>query len=218
MRISHRHRFVFISKPKCATTSMRKLLDPYSDVFSGEKYPFHHHAKAFELKMHFDEVGWQWDEYFRFMTIRNPWAMVVSWFTYAKPDRNGHYWYQPNLYDPSELMSFDDWVTSPRTYHRFRWEDGELKERVWRNDFSGITAEEYALDRDGDRLVDRILRSEHLEEELPEICERIGIPYQPPETLNTTQHRPYREYYNDRSRQYVASQFEYDIELGKYQF
>ena len=120
MRISHKYKFVFISKPKCATTSVRKVLDQYSDIHSTDSYPYHHHSNAQELKWHFEEMNWEWDQYYKFITIRNPWDMVVSWYHYAKPDSKGNYWYQKNCYDENNLMSFRDWVISgKKTFHKY---------------------------------------------------------------------------------------------------
>jgi len=96
MRISHKHKFIFLSKPKCASESIREKLNKFSDIKSEGKYPYHHHTTAFELRMHFNAMGWNWDEYFSFTTIRNPWDMIVSLYHYGKPDKNGLYFYEKN--------------------------------------------------------------------------------------------------------------------------
>ena len=59
MRISHRHRFVFFANPKTGSSSVREVIDPYSDVCPPRNYamrtsenPFYPHmppAEAFSI-------------------------------------------------------------------------------------------------------------------------------------------------------------------------
>ena len=92
MRISHRHKFVFISNPKCATETIRLFLDEHSDIKSTHSGPFRHHVQAKVLMKHFYELGWEWGKYFKFGTIRNPWARAVSQFFYHKEQKEFPEW------------------------------------------------------------------------------------------------------------------------------
>ncbi|WP_367268204.1 sulfotransferase family 2 domain-containing protein [uncultured Thiohalocapsa sp.] len=78
MRISHQHRFVFLSNPQSGSTSIRIALDPYSDIKSSTEFPYHHHTNARRLKEHFLKQGWDWNSYFKFTTVRNPWDRMVA--------------------------------------------------------------------------------------------------------------------------------------------
>jgi hypothetical protein len=35
-------------------------------------------------------MAWDWNNYFKFITVRNPWDMLVSFYHYGKPDENGN--------------------------------------------------------------------------------------------------------------------------------
>jgi len=84
MRISHRYKFVFLSHARTGSQTVRRLLDPFSDVTSvhysqtDETNPFYNHISALELKNEFDRRCWDWSAYRKFCFTRNPWERVVS--------------------------------------------------------------------------------------------------------------------------------------------
>ena len=84
MRISHKHKFVFIAVPKTGSTSVRSVIDPYSDIASvnDKNSPYKHHTTALNLKNHFESQDWEWNSYYKFSTVRNPWARRVSSWVY----------------------------------------------------------------------------------------------------------------------------------------
>jgi len=69
-------------------------------------------------------------------------------------------------------------------------------------------------DDNGNILVDRVCRTEHLQEEFDWICERVNFPKQ---TLpSKPERRRYQDYYDDESRAIVADLAKVDITLFKY--
>ena len=78
MRISHKLKFIFFSIPRTASESIRSALDPYSDIKSEPKGLYHNHITALALRNHFNEMGWVWDDYFKFAFVRNPWDRFVG--------------------------------------------------------------------------------------------------------------------------------------------
>jgi hypothetical protein len=202
MRISHKHRFIFLSKPRCASESIRSILDKYSDIKSSDKYPYHHHTSALELKQYFKKNGWNWDEYFKFISIRNPWDMLVSLYHYSKPDLNGLYFWERKkngkTYQPNNPMTFEDWIN--------------------KNNFYYWTLNRFILDEKGEWLVDLIIRTEELSEGMRRFFNELNLPALGIPHINKTTHKNYRHYYNTAMKNKVKKHFELDIEVGEYDF
>ena len=83
MRISIRKRFVFLSNPRCGSQSIRAMLQPYSDILSTVEKPFHHHSNARVIKRALKRLDFDWEEFYSFTTIRNPWARAASFWEYG---------------------------------------------------------------------------------------------------------------------------------------
>ncbi len=227
MRISHKHKFIFLSKPKCASESIREKLNEFSDIKSGEEYPYHHHTTAFELRMHFNSMGWNWDEYFSFTTIRNPWDMIVSLYHYGKSDKNGIYFYEKDRYgierNENNLISFEEWIMSEniaKSWHMHKIHQGELKQGLWLNDFSLYTIDNYIKDCVGQTIISKIVTVENLNEGMQEVFETIGIKNDHfiAKTNASQREKEYQKYYTTQSRKKIEREFYADIELGKYTF
>jgi len=82
VRISHGHKFYFISIPKTGSETIRSLLNPYSDVLSQPRGEFSHHITELQMESSFERHGWNIGDYFGFTAVRNPWARLVSWHNY----------------------------------------------------------------------------------------------------------------------------------------
>lgn len=201
MRISHKYKFIFICIPKTASESIRKALNPYSDIISSSKFPYYWHVKAQELKMHFEKIDWAWNGYFKFAFIRNPWERLVSRYHYSKPDKNLKYWHTDG-WDESDLISFDEYIKTC-------------------NDKMGcchdVNQLDYITDDKGGFLVDFVGRYENLEEDWKVICDRIGIKTGI-SCINASKHKHYSLYFTEETKQIVIEWFKRDIEKFNYKF
>lgn len=61
MRISHKHKFIWVSKPKTGSTSYRKLLDPFCEVVSSDSGDYYHHSSMQSIIKTFTKNGWDFD-------------------------------------------------------------------------------------------------------------------------------------------------------------
>jgi len=201
MRISHRHKFIYISKPKSASESIRQALGDHSDIFSDEDFqsPYYHHTTLRQLKKHFTEMRWDFNSYFKFTSLRNPWDMVVSLYFYAKTDIKGlEFWHKSPDYNAQELMPFKTWVKSGKAE-------------------SFYTLKNFICDENGNNLVDHVVRIENINFDLDLVASQLGITLNCPH-LNQTCHKKYSEYYDGETKEIIAKSFKFDIEYGGYEF
>ena len=165
MRISHRHKFVFFSSPKTGSESIRALLDPLSDVRdvqfpqASEASPFYSHIRPTEARAAFARFGWPYDDYYRFVFVRNPWKRMVSLYLMVR-----------RLF-PQYGGTFADWLRAAQPDgpggggpDRARW----LK-------YGTYSLDAYAGDGNGRLLVDEVFRLEDVAE-VPERLRARGIP------------------------------------------
>ena len=208
MRVSHKFKIIFLSNPKTGSTSVRKILNKYSEIKSGitDKNLFHH-LNALKAKKYFEENNIDiWYDYVSITTIRNPFERAVSNYFYSKPDKYGIHFYQDN-YDESTIfeMDFNKWLKTKIEIH------GKVP--------GLISFEEFCCDENGNCIVDYVIPIEKIDIELPKLLKRLGINYNDniPRS-NKTSHKRYQFYFNDESRKLIEEKYKKDIEIGGYVF
>jgi hypothetical protein len=228
MRLSHRYRFIFFSNPKTGSESVRALLDPYSDV-AGVPYwqrtadmPFYSHIRPVEVRDLFLERGWDFEGYFRFTFVRNPWARLVSLYEmifHGKPlllvgsARSG------KVRDVLGLHP------SPRGFRR--WLRGTAADgpggggpddQRWQR-YGTYTVRAYAGDEQGSLLVSRVIRLEDIDRELTSVLSELRLPGVGPgaiPAINRRKYGSYVSYYDDATAELVAQRYAEDVETYGY--
>ena len=211
--ISHKHKCIFVQVPKTGSTSIRVLLgkpirphlnlweiktlmESYWPVRGGRTNRI---IESFYLMLPRErrlEIGrQQFESYFKFGFVRNPWDRVVS------------------LYERREAtelraqMTFDqfvDWIqyssstcihSSP---HRYQLD--------------------WFVDPNGKVLADFIGRFERLEQDWAFVARKLGLSERLPHSRANPRPRHYTDYYTERTRRVVAEKFRVDIETFGYLF
>lgn len=229
MIISHRHRFIFIKTHKTAGSSMEMALGPLcgpDDVItsmetnedSGVPRNYHENTRIGRLyarsRLARKIIGrrspllgawfWEhmpagrvrelvtppvWSGYHKFCFERNPWEKVVSYYNWKKHGQG------------KSLPPFKRYVMEKP--HRLP-RDGDLY-------FDGETC-----------LMDEVLDYQDFLQGFAALCIRLGVPFDgrmPREKTGVKRdHEDYREYYNDETREFVASLFRREIALMGYRF
>ena len=208
MRISHRHRFVFLSKYKSASTSVRAALDPVSDVLSSQRYPFYHHTPLVPLKRHFETVGWPWERYFVFTTVRHPVSMLASLYSYGRPDQDGSYWWErhwPRVVSGDRVPE-EEWA-APNPVSFREW--------ILTHDFSRFCLDPFVFDENGDLAAAAVLKVENLAEDLAAVAAKLGLEGLELPHLNHRR-KPIPPSVDPKMLARIRTVFATDIEHGKY--
>lgn len=214
MRISHKHKFIYYSIPKTASESVRFMLDSISDVkivsypqITAEN-PYYSHMRPCEVKRIFDAQQIDFDEYFSFATVRNPWKRMASLFYMARRYA-GERW----------RVSFKEWLgsidpenlVSPPT--NTKWYDHGL-----------LNYATFLEPGPGARPVNKIFRIEDgLEKIIDVIRKRRDLDDWSPKILDLNV-RPnaasssYAELYDDDCIEIVRTLFSSDIEAYDYRY
>ncbi|HCX33467.1 MAG TPA: hypothetical protein DHV08_07860 [Rhodocyclaceae bacterium] len=225
MIISHTHKYIFIKSEKTAGTSIEAALSkhcggedmvtPLGDFWFNRNEKgewihsamnaegFYQHDPAAEVKRKVPpEI---WDGYFKFSITRNPWDRVVSlysWEARNKPELKPHRRLRHKL-----GMPFDEFRETVRLFREFVKGDWENNDRF------------YVMD--GALCVDFVIRYERLQQDLDEVCRRVGLPQLELPRLKAGLRQAghhLSEYYDEASREIVADRHRNDLRLFGYEF
>jgi hypothetical protein len=239
MIISHKHKFVYVHIPKTGGTSIKDALAPY-----GQRFTFHegykipnlrrpgasstsvYHPTASEIRDYFLKMGWDWDAYFKFSFIRNPWDQLVSAYYYRDAYLSENSRYSKKVKWLFDIMSACRFVSksNPRVekiYNKFltiKKRHPKFESILKNTPLTNIAATLWCLDTDDSTMLDFIGRFENLQEDFNTVCNKIGISRQELPHNNKSKHKHYTEYYTDETRDIVAEKLAMDIEYFGYKF
>lgn len=218
MLISYSHNFIFFHVTKAAGTSVKNALQEYAQepehfkikrppkTVDGKPNPFYEmweaslwHAKAREVKKHLTEEVY--NKFYKFAFVRNPWDWQVSYYHFILKETT-HIRYELVKSMKGGFEEYLEWVIA--TKNPFPKGATKLQKDI-------IT------DYDGKLIVDFIGRYETLAEDFDRVSQMLNLNVSLPH-LNSSSHRDYRTYYNDRTKKLVEDYFQEDIELFGYTF
>jgi hypothetical protein len=210
MELSTSHRFIFIHVYRNAGQSITAALEPYlaRPRLTFRRLPLvwplrdwrlqrlreynYGHISARELRAGLPPE--QFERFFKFSFVRNPWSWQVSVFHYIRQRRD-----HP---DHAFFESFRDF-------------DAYLDWRI--NEARPELQSDFLCDQSGELLVDFVGRHERLAADFGALCERLGIPPQLPHK-NGSHHGDFRDYYSPEARVLVEEAYREDIERFGYSF
>ena len=194
MLISHKHQFITIDIPKTGSRSLRESLLPLGviDIHGEPKVDaqFYQHDGAIRAKKQFAKNNWNWNEYFKFTIVRNPWVRYFSFFKYLKR--------KSELYSNSKLMGdylsskshvwqhsglYQNWINQEINYCRQAFDllsssgndQTALKNIILENN----SQDSYYCDKNGEIMVSHIAKFENLNKEFELLCNKVNVNYSP---------------------------------------
>ena len=172
MLISHKHKLITIDIPKTGSRSLRESLLPLGIVdVCGEPNldsEFYQHDVAIRAKKQFAKKNWNWNDYFKFTIVRNPWQRYFSFFKYFKSYGEKYLrrdesidWEQPELNQGKACVEL------------FKDKDDQtvLKNIILNND----SQDAYYCNEKGAIMIDHIATFENLKDEFSFLCSQICI-------------------------------------------
>tara|TARA_A100001011_G_scaffold373329_2_gene432631 strand:- start:112 stop:675 length:564 start_codon:yes stop_codon:yes gene_type:complete len=159
-----------------------------------ENWQVNAHKKHQDLEQYKENYPQEINKYFKFSFLRNPWCRTVSLYNREESIRK------------SEILTFPefvDWITLST--------DTCNKPTPKKNMIDFFTI-------DGEIAMDFIGKTEDLQNGFDIVCDKTGIPRQELPHINSTNHKHYTEYYNDKTKQIIADKFAKDIEYFNYKF
>jgi len=228
MILSHKHRFIFLCNGRTGTTSIERSL---ADLDEGRDYVFD--AKHLFVAKHIPPAILRgcvparvWDDYFKFVFVRNPYDWLVSqWqhnFKLRRIPRDARVkvdWAE--LTPDRKLLVMGRPVEKLAATEVFSCDDIEFLYRFLKQNFKALPyapaslQSSYVFDADGQKMVDFVGRYERLAEDYATILERLGLQRALPH-LNITKRGPFRGYFTPESAALVTRLWATDFETLGY--
>ena len=188
--INHKHKFIFIHTEKTAGTSIEKCFIDNADEVDVE---YKHH----DVRFYFANFK-EFDDYFKFSIVRNPWDRLVSAYNFYK--------------NSMKLIDF--------TFEEFIEKIGNKESML-----DSISFIDYAIKPcfhkiriKGNIVVDFVGKFEKLQEDFDYVCERVGMESVKLPHVKKTKHNYYSEYYTEKLIDIVEEVYVSDITRFDYKF
>lgn len=202
--LSHRFHCIYIHIPKTGGNSVNRVF--------GIEWQDHKDLRRYAEELEPETFG----RYYKFAIVRNPWERILSDYNYqrkkSRPDSSKLFVFD----DAGEKRSFRNWIKAvlenPHRYSADSW-GGDVSEGLhrWSPQVDWLTV-------NGRIAVDTIIRFEELPEVFGRIQRTLGLPPIRLPRRNRRWHWHYSRYFDDTTRNIVASYYAQDVERFGYRF
>lgn len=211
--ISNFEQFIFIHIPKCAGTSMEILIGTNTS-----------HESINVIKNRLSEN--KFNKYYKFSFVRNPWDRAVSFYEFIKkikekePKRK--LTNKKQIYKKINLESFKGFCKDLATYSiedpRIARRDVSRYSRD-KNLISSVFAPMYQFltDKNDNLLMNFVGKFENINEDWKKICKELYFMESLPKK-RVTPHKNYKEYYDNKSIEFIRKWASKDIEMFEYSY
>ncbi|WCN11904.1 sulfotransferase family 2 domain-containing protein [Marinomonas mediterranea] len=184
MYISRQHNFIFCHVPRTGGTS---LFEHIRQHVKDTERVFLQHLSMKEGKV---ILGEEFDTFFKFALVRNPWERFVSWYALmalsdVSFDQNRTA--LNTLPDSPHWQKFDEFLEKASTQKVESFRGNQLFFSQWQQ----------LVDNEDNLLVDEIGRFENYAQDILKFLSKVNVMKPFEENLNGSKHLHYSEYYSD---------------------
>ncbi len=204
MIISNNYKIIYVHIQKTGGSTVSSLM---AENFSDTKQFLNKHDQLLWGKM---SLLQDWDKYFKFTFVRNPWDRLVSWYSMILLAKEKGLVHRNKLwqYVLNNSTDFSSFVANCTAVV----DDFDGKKCLAYNQLDYIANEE------GEKIVDFVGRYETFEKDLKALFRKFGKSLNSVPQINVSSHSHYSTYYTATTKQIVADRFSRDIEFFGYQF
>jgi len=187
--LSQEHRFIWYRVAKVASRTIFDVFDRAEVTFIAE----HPYWVRYAPK--------QYEDYYRFTFVRNPWDRLVSCWSNKVKRTN---FYDFSEADYAEMQKFENFVDFVEAQNVMTCNDPHLRMQSSLIDLNHV---------------DFVGRFENFETDLYKVLDALNIKnIQISKKNKSSNRKPYQSYYNERTKQKVAKMYEKDIRIFNYHF
>ena len=194
MPISNKHKLLFVHINKTAGRSIElgNLFNVPHEVGSDHR----------TVKDYIRKLGYNFNTYFSFSIVRNPWDKMVSMYFFR----------QQRGFDDSLQYEFGEWLEFLPSFPYFQ----NNKHHYYRNQL------DWLVDTSKRVKVNYIIRFENLQEDYSRLLDKLYLDGREYPLLHENKgikrKKDYTQYYDQRSINKVAEYFNLDIKYFRYEF
>lgn len=205
---SDKYKFAYVPIPKNACTTMKISLAK----FLGIEQKGDPHEIKFEFANLLDK---KFKDYFSFTFVRNPWDRLLSCYMNKIKNEAG----RTNGYKDGILSSllprYGDAFHAKMPFEEFVEKISEIPDE--KSDEHFRSQYTFVYDKKGNKVVDFVGRFENFDKDFDFISEKIGHKLEK-FYEGKTKHKPYQEYYNEKTKELITKRYKKDIEIFGYEF
>ena len=211
MLISRSKKFLFIHIQKTAGRSFEAVLKesiPDLESIMGT----HDHALWAR-----EELGDEWSDYYKVAFVRNPWDRLVSWYTMIK--EKGTMTWRKRVLGMRRYNDLTQYVlANSNSFEEFLYNCTDTIDDIDGRKSILYNQLDYVADEDGSLIVDFVGRFENLNNDANIVFKELGLDNAKLPHKNSSNHRNYRTYYTDQTREEVCRRYARDIKFFNYEF